>query len=267
MADIVIAHGGTINEFIGDAIFAVYGAPIEHADHAERAAATALAMQRAMDALNEANTASGRPRFDMGIGINTGEAVVGNIGSEQRTKYAVVGAAVNLAARVESCTVGGQILMTESTVRYLGPLAEVASPVHVELKGLDAPVALYELRGLGGRWAQRRDAVVPAGRDVSLPLVGWVVDGKQVRTESFSGRVRRLAGRQLDVDVEVALPPLTNVRLRLTWPELGRVSGDLWGKVTTESAGRVRIHVTSVDPADAVVLDGMGGRETSSEAS
>jgi class 3 adenylate cyclase len=267
MADIVIAHGGTINEFIGDAIFAVYGAPIEHADHAERAAATALAMQRAMDALNEANTASGRPRFDMGIGINTGEAVVGNIGSEQRTKYAVVGAAVNLAARVESCTVGGQILMTESTVRYLGPLAEVASPVHVELKGLDAPVALYELRGLGGRWAQRREITAAAERDVSLPLVGWVVDGKQVRTESFSGRVRRLAGRQLDVDVEVPLPPLTNVRLRLTWPELGRVSGDLWGKVTTESGGRVRIHVTSVDPADAAVLDGMGGRETSSEAS
>jgi len=263
MADIVIAHGGTINEFIGDAIFAVYGAPIEHADHAERAAATALAMQRAMDALNEANTASGRPRFEMGIGINTGEAVVGNIGSEQRTKYAVVGAAVNLAARVESCTVGGQILLTESTVRYLGPLAEVASPVHVELKGLDAPVALYELRGLGGRWAQRRDTVTPTGRDVSLPLVGWVVDGKQVRTESFSGRVRRVAGRQLDVDVETPLPPLTNVRLRLTWPELGRVSGDLWGKVTTESGGRLRIHVTSVDPADAAVLDGMGSSEAS----
>jgi class 3 adenylate cyclase len=263
MADIVIAHGGTINEFIGDAIFAVYGAPIEHADHAERAAATALAMQRAMDALNEANTASGRPRFEMGIGINTGEAVVGNIGSEQRTKYAVVGAAVNLAARVEGCTVGGQILLTESTVRYLGSLADVASPLRVELKGLDAPVALYELRGLGGRWAQRRESVAQAGRDVSLPLVGWIVDGKQVRTESFTGRVRHVAGRRLEADVETTLPPLTNVRLRLTWPDRGRVSGDLWGKVTTASGGRVHIHLTSVDPADAAVLDGMAMRDAS----
>src|SRR2546430_8164458 len=220
------AHGGTINEFIGDAIFAIFGAPLAHPDHAERAAAAAIAMQRAMADVNEANGARGGPRLLMGIGITTGEAVVGNIAPEQRTKYAVVGAAVNLAARVESCTVGGQILLTESTVRYLGPLAEVAPPVHVELKGLEAPVTLYELRGLGGRWAQRRDAVVTAERDVSLPLVGWVVDGKQVRSESFAGRVRRLGPRHLDAEVETSLAPLTNVRLRLTWPDLGRVSGD-----------------------------------------
>src|SRR5262247_4600496 len=145
MTDIIIAYGGSINEFIGDAIFAVYGAPIAHHDHAERAAASALAMQRAMAELNQENTARGRPRFEMGIGINTGEAVVGNIGSEQRTKYAVVGAAVNLAARVEGCTVGGQILMTESTVRYLGPLADVAPPLSVEVKGVAEPLLLYEL--------------------------------------------------------------------------------------------------------------------------
>jgi class 3 adenylate cyclase len=264
MADIVIAHGGTINEFIGDAIFAVYGAPVEHPDHAERAAATALAMQRAMDALNAENAERGRPRFEMGIGINTGEAVVGNIGSEQRTKYAVVGAAVNLAARVEGCTVGGQILMTESTLRYLGALAEVAPPIHAELKGLDAPVALYELTGLGGRWAQRRETAAAAGREVSLALTGWVVDGKQVRSESFTGRVRRVAGRQLEVELETPLAPLTNVRLRLTWPALDRVSGDVWGKVTSAAAGRTTIHLTAVDPADAAVLDGLGGASAAS---
>jgi class 3 adenylate cyclase len=258
MADIVIAHGGTINEFIGDAIFAVYGAPIEHPDHAERAAATALAMQRALDALNAANAARGRPRFEMGIGLNTGEAVVGNIGSEQRTKYAVVGAAVNLAARVEGCTVGGQILVTDSTLRYLGPLAETAPPVHVELKGLEAPVALHELRGLGGRWAQRRETAAEPMRDVSLPLTGWIVDGKRVRGESFAGRVRGVAGRRLDVELETPLAPLTNVRLRLTWPALDRVSGDLWGKVTSATSARAEIHLTAVDPADAAVLDGLG---------
>ena len=72
---------------------------------------------------------------------------------------------------------------------------------------------------------------------------------------------------QLEVELETSLPPLTNVRLRLTWPDLGRVSGDLWGKVTTDAAGRARIHVTSVDPADAAVLDGMGAAGAASEAS
>jgi class 3 adenylate cyclase len=254
MADIVIAHGGTVNEFIGDAIFAVFGAPVEHPDHAERAAACALAMQRAMDALNDVNVAQGRPRFEMGIGVNTGEAVVGNIGSEQRTKYAVVGAAVNLASRVESCTVGGQILVTASTLRYLGALADVAPPVHAELKGLEGPVALYELHGIGGRWAQRREAAADAGVDVTLPLIGWVVEGKTVRAEPFTGDVRRLGRRHLDVATATVLLPLTNVRLRLTWAGSGRASGDLYGKVTGEVGGLVRIHLTSVDPGDDMLL-------------
>jgi class 3 adenylate cyclase len=254
MADIVIAHGGTVNEFIGDAIFAVFGAPVEHADHAERAAACALAMQRAMDKINEINVAQGRPRFEMGIGVNTGEAVVGNIGSEQRTKYAVVGAAVNLAARVESCTVGGQVLLTTSTLRYLGALADVAPPVHAELKGLDAPVALYELHGVAGRWAQRRETAAEAGVDVELPLIGWVVEGKTVRADPFTGTVRSLGRRYLDVATKTVLSPLTNVRLRLTWAESGRASGDMYGKVTGEMGGLVRIHLTSVDPGDDVLL-------------
>jgi hypothetical protein len=108
---------------------------------------------------------------------------------------------------------------------------------------------------------------VAAERDVSLPLVGWVVDGKRVRSESFAGRVRRVSGRQIEADVETPLAPLTNVRLRVTWPELGRVSGDLWGKVTTETGGRVRIHLTSVDVADAALLDAMGAAGATSEAS
>src|SRR5438552_1321454 len=155
MTDVIIAHGGTINEFIGDAIFAIFGAPLAHPDHAERAAATALAMQRAMAEINADHVARGLPPFEMGIGINTGEAVVGNIGSEQRAKYAVVGSAVNVAGRVEGATVGGQIFVTASTHAAIAALAEVAPPVSLEMKGLSEPLLLYELRGIGGRFAQR----------------------------------------------------------------------------------------------------------------
>ena len=258
MAEVVIAHGGTINEFIGDAIFAVFGAPVEHPDHAERAAATALAMQRANDALNRANAERGRPIFEMGIGLHTGEAVVGNIGSEQRTKYAVVGAAVNLAARVEGCTVGGQILMTAATAARLGDLAELAPPISVELKGLAAPVELRELRALRGRFAQQRVEADDSAVEVALPLAGAVIEDKRVGAATFAGTVRQLGQRSLDAALDVALAPLTNVRLRLRIPDASRESGDIYGKVTGVSTGGgaplTRIHLTSVDAMDQAIL-------------
>src|SRR5207237_149805 len=111
-----------------------------------------------MGELNREHAARGWPRFEMGIGVNTSEAVVGNIGSEQRAKYAVVGAAVNLAARVEGCTVGGQIFVTTSTLDRIHDLAEVGEPVRVELKGIAEPVLLHELRAIGGGFAQRLSA-------------------------------------------------------------------------------------------------------------
>jgi hypothetical protein len=261
MADLVIAHGGTINEFIGDAIFAVFGAPLDQPDHAERAAAAALAMQGAMDELNRGHAARGWPRFEMGIGVNTGEAVVGNIGSEQRAKYAVVGAAVNLAARVEGCTVGGQIFVTTSTLERIRDLAEVGEPVRVELKGIAEPVLLYELRAIGGRFAQRLAAADMTGDpcvDARLPLRGWIVEGKQLGGE-FSGTVTRLGRRSLDALLAADLALLTNVKVRVNVPDLGQESGDLYGKVvgvTGGSAARVTsIRLTSVDPADQQLLE------------
>jgi class 3 adenylate cyclase len=263
MTDIIIEHGGTINEFIGDAIFAVYGAPIPYSDHAERAAASALAMQRAMAELNRANAERGQPRFEMGIGLNTGEAVVGNIGSEQRAKYAIVGAAVNLAARVEGCTVGGQIFLSPATYERVRHLVEVAPPVPVEVKGIAEPLLLYELHSIGGRFAQQlpdTDTMADQQIDVSLPVVCWVIDGKVVSQEEIAGTVLRLGMRQLEVCLDTPLQPLTNVRLRLKYAGLGHDSGDLYGKVLAEEpqpgVGMTRIRLTSIDAVDQKIIDG-----------
>ena len=266
MTDIIIEYGGTINEFIGDAIFAVYGAPVLYRDHAERAAASALAMQRAMADINRAHAEHGRPRFEMGIGINTGEAVVGNIGSEQRAKYAIVGAAVNLAARVEGCTVGGQSFLSPATYEQIHDIVEVAAPVPVELKGIAEPLLLYELRGIAGRFAQRlpeMDTALDRQVDVSLPVACWVIDGKVISKEEIAGAVLRLGMRQLEVRLDTPLRPLTNVRLRLTYAMLGQHSGDLYGKVLTAEQQHgvcvTRIRLTSVDAMDQKIIDGLVG--------
>lgn len=266
MTDIIIEYGGTINEFIGDGIFAVYGAPLLHRDHAERAAASALAMQRAMVEINRANAERGGPRFEMGIGINTGEAVVGNVGSEQRAKYAVVGAAVNLAARVEGCTVGGQIFLSPAAYERIRDLVEIAAPVPVELKGIAEPVLLYELRGIAGRFAQRlseMDTALDRQVEVALPVACWVIDGKVVSKEEIAGAVLRLGMRQLEAHLDTSLRPLTNVRLRLTYPMLGQHSGDLYGKVLAaeqqHGACVTRIRLTSVDAMDQKIIDSFVG--------
>jgi class 3 adenylate cyclase len=262
MTEIIIEHGGTINEFIGDAIFAIFGAPLPHPDHAERAAACAIAMQVAMEEVNQPNVARGMPRLEMGIGLNTGEAVVGNIGSEKRAKYGVVGSAVNLAARVEGCTVGGQILLSPFTYERIRAVAEVGPPLSVELKGIHGPLLLYELRGLSGAYARQLPvSAATASPDVPvvLPLRCWVIEGKAVRPERLSGEVLRLGTRRLEARLDGFLQPLTNVRLQLHYPDLARDSSDLYGKVfsTTTEAGTcvVRIELTSVDDADVQILE------------
>ncbi len=264
MTEIIIEHGGTIDEFIGDAIFAIFGAPLPHADHAERAAGCALAMQLAMAEVNARHASRGLPRLEMGIGLNTGEAVVGNIGSEKRTKYGVVGNTVNLAARVEGCTVGGQVLLSASTYERLCEVAEVGPPLPVEVKGLREPLLLYELRALEGRYARRLpEAAAAEGPevDVALPLQAWVIEGKAIRPEAIGGEAVRLGHMRLAARLPTPLAPLTNVRLRLRYPALGQESGDVYGKVVASDgdpgAGLARIRITSVDPADQQILEGL----------
>lgn len=262
MTDIIIESGGTINEFIGDAIFAIFGAPLAYADHAERAAACALAMQLAMPEVNQANAAQGWPALEMGIGLNSGEAVVGNIGSEKRAKFGVVGHTVNLTARVEANTMGGQILLSPFTYARLQEIADVRPPLSVQVKGVSEPVLLYELRGLRGSPALHLpdlptddSPVLP----VALPLLCWVIEDKLVRPDSITGEVVRLGRHQLEVHLAAQVPPTTNVRLRLHYPTLAQDSADLYGKVLTVQAQAgawlTRIGLTAVLPADQHMLE------------
>jgi len=147
MVPIVFAHQGTIDKFVGDMIMALFGAPIEDDRHAEHAVRTAVAMVRELDALNEAWRRDGRPPLDIGIGINSGEMVAGNVGSEAIMSYTVIGDQVNLGARLESLNkqYGTRILISEATRRLLDSSHEVRPLGAVTVKGKTKPVDIYEV--------------------------------------------------------------------------------------------------------------------------
>ncbi len=117
MVDVIFRHEGTLDKFIGDAIMAFWGAPIRISDHGKRTVLAALDMRRQLEAFNQGLVAKGLIPLDMGVGINTGEVILGNIGSEKKLDYTIIGDNVNLASRMEGLTkeYGSPILITEST--------------------------------------------------------------------------------------------------------------------------------------------------------
>lgn len=150
MTDVIVKYQGTIDEFIGDAILAIFGAPFSNDNDAERAVACAIEMQLAMEQVNQWNQAQGYPRLEMGIGIHTGPAVVGNIGSEKRSKYGIVGSTVNLTSRIESYTVGGQILLSGATASLLSDQLEIDMRREILPKGYSDPIEICSVVGIKG---------------------------------------------------------------------------------------------------------------------
>jgi adenylate cyclase len=160
MVAIVFRHQGTIDKFVGDMVMALFGAPLDDAAHAEHAVEAALDMIDALHELNARWQAQGREPLDIGIGINTGPMIAGNIGSEAIMSYTVIGDAVNLGSRLESLNkqYGTRIIISETTRaaldgRYLiRPLGEVV------VKGKSEPVAIFELTGRSTTAAVRVEA-------------------------------------------------------------------------------------------------------------
>jgi adenylate cyclase len=148
-SDAIFSQEGTIDKFIGDAVMAFFGAPIDQPDHAERAVVAALKMREEVEAWNKQRAASGEPPIEVRIALNTGEAIVGEIGSERRVDYTVLGNAVNVAARMEEfVATAGDIVIGPATYEAVRNRYRVARLGHYSLKGLSTPVPMYKVLGL-----------------------------------------------------------------------------------------------------------------------
>ena len=151
MIEIIDSWEGNITGFAGDAIIAVFGAPRPNEQAAFQAIGSAVAMQRRMKAVNEWNHAQGYPNIQMGIGIHTGEAILGCVGSQTRMKYDMIGRNVNLAARIEGFAAGGQILVSDETLEAAGTrvVERPEGAKWVSPKGIREQVFVHDIVGFG----------------------------------------------------------------------------------------------------------------------
>jgi adenylate cyclase len=147
MVPVVLAHRGTVDKFVGDMIMALFGAPLEDPDHADHAVRTALAMIEALEGLNARWAAAGLPVLDIGVGVNTGDMVAGNIGSESIMSYTVIGDAVNLASRLESLNkqYGTRIIISRATRDRLKRRYDMKPLGAVTVKGKSEAVEIFEV--------------------------------------------------------------------------------------------------------------------------
>lgn len=145
MAEIIFANDGTLDKYIGDEIMAIFGAPNATPEDAENALKTAVEMQQRLVTLNQELEAQGYAQIAVGIGLHTGEATVGYIGSQQRSEYTAIGDTVNTAKRLESNAKGGQILISEATANAGGDLFSLVSHEPLTVKNRLQPINLFEV--------------------------------------------------------------------------------------------------------------------------
>jgi adenylate cyclase len=146
MVEIVFEHGGTLDKFMGDSIMALWGAPIAHEDDADRAMGCATAQLAALEKLNVRWREQGRPEIKIGVGINFGEVFAGNIGSDRRLEYTVIGDAVNIASRLCSSAGPNEILISDPFFKALKrpPMVDALEPLQV--KGKAKPLGVYRMK-------------------------------------------------------------------------------------------------------------------------
>ena len=251
MTEVITKYKGTINEFVGDGIFVMFGAPIQRDDDIQRAVTCAIAMQLAMTEVNIELEAMQIPHLQMGIGIHTGEVLAGNIGSQRRAKYTVMGSNVNLASRIESYTVGGQVLVSEAIFNEVKEIVRIDAQMRVKPKGFNDAIVMFDIGSIN-------DLVLPEDKEHLVSLVKpismeWnAIEGKHVQAKRYVGKLIKLSANNAEIWVDFNLEPLTNLKISFIDPEKERRLDNVYARVVEvdlEGLSHCWIRFTAV-PSD-----------------
>ncbi|MGB3535353.1 MAG: adenylate/guanylate cyclase domain-containing protein [Microcoleaceae cyanobacterium] len=221
MSKVVVRYGGTINKLMGDGMLIFFNSALSSNDHAQRGIACAIAMQLEMKNVNHILSELGFLNIEMGIGLNTGEAVVGNMGFEQRTEYTAMGCEVNLAFRIETYTMGGEILISKSTKKAAKPaLLTLLKAYRIKVKGFKDAQKIYQLIGM----SQPYHLFLQTETEKLLPLNYQLIiqysllRGKQDSDFLYQGQLVKLSQNEAEIQLNPEnsrfLPEInTNIKL------------------------------------------------------
>ncbi len=232
-------YSGTIIEFMGDGMLVIFGAPIPAKDHAARAVAAAVAMQRRIPEVNAWNAERGYDHLTMGIGINTDDMILGNIGSEHRIKFGVMGAPVNLAGRLESLCSESQVIISGNTMEAAGCDIEVFNLFPVQAKGVGSPIIAYDISGIGEPYGEHFDRKLHHLTELKkpVPVKYHILHGKSVGYSVSEALMTSLGPQGAMLTAEKGVELFDNLYLEI---------GDgVYGKVIQFQNGEVRVTFTS----------------------
>ena len=215
MYEEISRYRGTLIEFLGDGMFVIFGAPVRSETHAADGVAAAIAMQNRMGSVNAWNAQRGYEPLSMGIAVNTDEVILGNLGSERRTKYGAVGQAVNLAGRLQSYTTEGQVLISPSTRAAVRVPLKIGQTITVSPKGVRGKMDAFFVAGIGAPYdlslektsgaAEEEARMTRLGRPLSVGF--YLLDDKHVTSLRRQGRILALSagGAELETGEELTL--------------------------------------------------------------
>lgn len=237
MNQIIHRYGGLIDKYMGDAIMVVFSSTSMGEEHPLRALACAVEMQLAMDQVNQFNIDNGFPKIFAGIGMNTDSVSSGPLGSDLHTEFSVIGDGVNLAARIESYSLRGQILISESCYQRVREHVEVGQCNRVQVKGKTDAVALYEVDGLRYQdqvWrVPKREIRTCLRLELSEPFQFYLLEGSMVSDTPRHGTIQDISYHGLFAQVQEPVEKFSNIKFALALSLIGGTSRDIYGKIVS----------------------------------
>jgi adenylate cyclase len=260
MSEIIFRHHGTIDKFMGDSILVLFESGAKGHEGVMNAVACAVDMQCAMEALNAVHKGEGLPEMYFGIGINTGRVMSALLGSDLYSEYTVIGDEVNLASRIESFSLRGQVLVSESTWERCRDRVTTGEPMDVFVKGRSKLVVLREVLSIPelGRSVPRQEIRRSPRVQVKLPFSYRMVVGDVIVPEARMGCILDIGYHGVLAEIALAPSQFAEVTLELELPLVGQRIEGLHGRVVKvvrrEDCARIGVEFLSMSPEQRAAI-------------